>query len=127
VKCRHSLQKSIISFFVLTCVVLVVGYTFFLSNYLRRGFELFVEFRLEEASTNYLKEYARNPDVPCPTRDTSKGTPISGTFPWTSATTTMHNSSAPTLCLSARGQIALQNSQPDAARRHDHLSGLLLA
>lgn len=72
-KCRHSLQKSIISFFVLTCVVLVVGYTFFLSNYLRRGFELFVEFRLEETSTNYLKEYARNPDVPLPDQGHIKG------------------------------------------------------
>lgn len=65
-KCRPSLKKSIIFFFVVTCVILVAGYTYFLSHYLTRGFELFVEFRLEEASTNYLKEYAENSLIPLP-------------------------------------------------------------
>ncbi|MCJ2163408.1 HAMP domain-containing sensor histidine kinase [Pseudodesulfovibrio sp. S3] len=57
----------------ITCAVLVVGYTFFLSQYLTRGFGLFVEFRLEEVAENYLHAFAEDPEVPLPVVGPVKG------------------------------------------------------
>ena len=61
------------SYFVLTCVVLVIGYTIFLSHYLTRGFSLFVEFRLEEVAGNYLHAFARDTKTPLPIEGPIKG------------------------------------------------------
>lgn len=72
-KCRRSFRKSITSYFVITCAVLVIGYTYFLSQYLTRGFSLFVEFRLEEVAGNYLRELAKDPRTPLPAQGPLRG------------------------------------------------------
>lgn len=72
-QCKRSFKKSITAYFVITCAVLVVGYTFFLSQYLTRGFSLFVEFRLEEVAGNYLHTLAEAPDTPLPVEGPIKG------------------------------------------------------
>ncbi|BCS89881.1 sensor histidine kinase [Pseudodesulfovibrio sediminis] len=72
-KCRKSFKKSIVSYFVITCAVLVIGYSIFLSQYLTRGFSLFVEFRLEEVAGSYLEALATDPGTPLPSEGPIKG------------------------------------------------------
>lgn len=71
--CRRSLKKSITFYFVVTCAVLVTGYTIFLSQYLTRGLSLFVEFRLEEVAGNYLYAFAVDAGAPLPAEGPIKG------------------------------------------------------
>ncbi len=80
-KCRKSLKRSVISYFVITCVVLVVGYSIFLSQYLTQGISLFVQFRLEEVAGNYLQALDENPDAPLPKEGPIKGYDAYGDLP----------------------------------------------
>lgn len=46
-----------------TCALLVVGYTIFLSSYFTRGLDLSIQFRLEEKALLYKERFGENPSA----------------------------------------------------------------